>query len=74
MPILFKDLIAAKGVSATSLSKISGVPKTTVMSLSRGERSFKNITVENAIRITKALGSSVEEIYDAINGGNQSDE
>jgi len=61
--MLFKELLAAKNMSAYRLVILSGVPKTTIMSLTRGDRLFKNITVDNAIKIAKALDMSVEDIY-----------
>ena len=61
--ISFKELIESKGVSPWQLHKLSGVPLTSVVSVVRREREFKNITVENAIRIAAVLGMSVEEVH-----------
>ena len=59
----FKELITSKGMSPWQLHKLSGVPLTSVVSVVRREREFKNITVENAIRIAAVLGMSVEEVH-----------
>jgi len=61
--ISFKELIESKGVSPWQLHKLSGVPLTSVVSVVRREREFKNITVENAIRIAAVLKMSVEDIH-----------
>lgn len=60
----FKELIASRGISATKLAKVSGVSKTTITSLARGERSFNNIPVENAIKIANTLGLTIEGMVD----------
>lgn len=69
--MLFKELLESKKMSAYKLMSLSGVPKTTIMSLTRGDRLFKNITVDNAIKIAKALDMSVEDIYQLMYQQNQ---
>ena len=64
----FSEFVARRGFSITNLAKVSGVPLTTVASIARSERQFKNATVLNAIKIAAALGVAVEDIYLALYG------
>lgn len=60
------ELIRSRGFSITNLAKVSGVPLTTVATLARGEREFKNATVATALKLSQVLGLTVEEMYTAI--------
>lgn len=61
-------LIRSRGFSITNLAKVSGVPLTTVATLARGEREFKNATVATALKLSHELGLTIEEMYAAIYG------
>lgn len=62
----FTQVVRSRGFSITRLSVVSGVSLTTVSTLGRGEREFKNITVENATKMADALGLTVNELYSLI--------
>ena len=62
----FKTLIDELEISASKLAKLSGVSKTTITSLARGEREFKNLPVENAVKISHALCVRVDDILEIL--------
>lgn len=49
------------GLTQAELAKISGVSRTVIAQLESGVR--ENVTAETMLKISKALGKSVEEIF-----------
>ena len=56
------DLLKQKSISKYKLSKISGVPYTTVSEITTGKTNIKNCTGENLYRLAKALDVTVEDL------------
>lgn len=59
----FNDLMNEKGFNGNQLSIASGVAVMTVNDLKKGKTHFKKVNVETALKLSKALNMSVEEIY-----------
>jgi len=59
------DLLQEKNMSKYRLSKISGVPFTTVSEVTTGKIKIKNCTGETLYRLAKALGVTVEDLLAA---------
>ena len=53
------DLLEQKQMSKYKLSKVSGVPFTTVSEITTGKTKIKNCTGENLYRLAKALDVTV---------------
>jgi len=51
-----------RGLKASELAKLSGVPQSTISDLERGIRSGANLTVRNAERLCWALGISLDTL------------
>jgi DNA-binding Xre family transcriptional regulator len=56
------DLLEQKQMSKYKLSKVSGVPFTTVSEITTGKTKIKNCTGENLYRLAKALDVTVEDL------------
>ena len=56
------DILAQKNMTKYKLSKISGVPFTTVSEVTTGKTKIKNCTGETLYRLAKALEVSVEDL------------
>ena len=56
-----KEYRLEKKLTQTELAKISGVSRTVIAQLESGVRI--NVTVETMLKISKALGKSVEKIF-----------
>jgi DNA-binding Xre family transcriptional regulator len=56
------DLLEQKHISKYRLSKVSGVPYTTVSEITTGKTKIKNCTGENLYRLAKALDVTVEDL------------
>jgi transcriptional regulator with XRE-family HTH domain len=56
------DLLKQKNLTKYRLSKISGVPFTTVSEIAAGKTKIENCTGGNLYRIAKALGVTVEDL------------
>ena len=56
------SLLAQKNFSKYKLSKVSGVPFTTVSEITTGKTKIKNCTGENLYRIAKALDVTIEDL------------
>lgn len=56
-----KEYRLEKELTQTELAKISGVSRTVIAQLESGVR--VNVTVETMLKISKALGKSVEKIF-----------
>jgi DNA-binding Xre family transcriptional regulator len=56
------DLLAKKNMTKYKLSKVSGVPFTTISEITTGKTKIKNCTGENLYRLAKALGVTIEDL------------
>ena len=56
------DLLEQKQFSKYKLSKVSGVPFTTVSEITTGKTKIKNCTGENLYRLAKALDVTIEDL------------
>jgi transcriptional regulator with XRE-family HTH domain len=51
-----------RGLKASELAKLSGVPQSTISDIERGIRRADNLTVRNAERLAWALGISLDTL------------
>ena len=58
----FQSYLAKRNMSMYHLSKISGVPKTTVNDLCSGKSSVEGCNAKTVYLLAKALGCSMEEL------------
>lgn len=57
-----QSLIESKNMSKYNLSKVSGVPKTTVIDICSGKSSIENCNAKTVLKIARALDCTMEEI------------
>lgn len=57
-----QSLIDSKNISKYYLSKISGIPKTTVIDICSGKSSIENCNAKTVLKIARALDCTMEEI------------
>lgn len=57
-----QSLIESKNMSKYHLSKISGIPKTTVIDICSGKSSIENCNAKTVLKIARALDCTMEEI------------
>ena len=62
-----QTLLAEKNMTMYRLSKISGVPKTTVIDICSGKSSIDGCNAKTVLRLAKALGCSMEELMEIDN-------
>ena len=55
-------LLDQKNITKYHLSKISGVPKTTIIDICSGQSSIDRCSAKTVLQIAKALGCSMEDI------------
>lgn len=55
-------LIDSKNMSKYHLSKVGGIPKTTIIDICSGKTSIENCNAKTVLKIAKALGCTMEEI------------
>ena len=55
-------LLDQKNITKYHLSKISGVPKTTIIDICSGQSSIDRCSAKTVLKIAKALGCSMEDI------------
>ena len=55
-------LLDQKNITKYHLSKISGVPKTTIIDICAGKSSIDRCSAKTVFQIAKALGCSMEDI------------
>lgn len=60
----FRMLLQKKGYTPYKLNKEHGIPTNTVNDLCNGKTTFINIRVGTALKISKALKMTIEEIFD----------
>lgn len=59
---MLKKLRIAKGLTQQALSERSGVPLRTIQKYENGECNIENITLKMALKLSKALDVSVEDL------------
>ncbi|MFR5875267.1 MAG: helix-turn-helix domain-containing protein [Eubacterium sp.] len=57
-----QSMIESKNMSKYHLSKISGIPKTTVIDICSGKSSIENCNAKTVLKIARALDCTMEEI------------
>ncbi len=57
-----QTLLAEKDMTMYRLSKISGVPKTTVIDICSGKSSIGGCNADTVLRLSRALGCTMEEL------------
>lgn len=57
-----QELLNSKNMSKYQLSKISGVPKTTIMDICSGKSAVEKCSAKTIFQISKALDCSMEDI------------
>ena len=63
MLTILSEIMEKRGINANELAKVSGVPKSTVYNLVKGEVDPSKIYVDHIVKIAKALDVTVEELY-----------
>ena len=70
-----QTVLNERGMSMYRLSKLSGVPKTTVLDICAGRSSIESCNAKTVLLLSKALGCSMEELmaidtanYDSVTG------
>lgn len=59
-----RKLLEMRGMTAAGLSRVAGVPKTTVYGILNGNIKPENVTVSNFLALAHALGVTADELYD----------
>lgn len=60
----FRTLLNKKNITGYSLSKKSGIPYTTISDLLNNKTTIGNISLKNALSISKVLNINVEDLLD----------
>lgn len=68
-----QNLLDSKNITKYQLSKISGIPKTTVIDICLGKTSIHKCNAITVQKIAKALNCSMEDIMELENGGYNSE-
>ena len=58
----FVDLLNQKNITVYKLSKLSGVPKTTIFDISSGKTNIIDCTGRNLLALSKTLNVSIEDL------------
>lgn len=58
----FQSLLEQKNISKYQLSKISGVPKTTLIDICSGRSSIERCSAKTVLLLAKALGCTMEDL------------
>lgn len=59
---MLKELRIERGLTQQALSDLSGVPLRTIQKYENGECNIENITLKMALKLSKALEISVEDL------------
>ena len=62
-----KEVAKAQGTNIKKVSEICGVPASTLYSISRGDTNLENVGVVHFMKISRALGMTVEELFGIMN-------
>lgn len=65
-----QTLLADRNMTMYGLSKISGIPKTTVIDICTGKSSIENCNAKTVMLLSKALDCTMEEIMQAADSNN----
>lgn len=65
--MFFKTLLNNKNISKYQLSKISGVPNSTINDIYSGKTSIENCSAKTIYKLSKALDCTMEQIYNLEN-------
>ena len=60
--VTFEELLLKKDFTVYKLSKISGVPRTTIFDISSGKTNIMDCTGKNLLYLSKALNVSIEDL------------
>lgn len=69
-----QTLLDSKKMSKYHLSKISGIPKTTIIDICSGKSSIENCSAKTIFKISQALHCTMEEIFQLDNTNYYSEE
>lgn len=58
----FGDLLINNNLTVYKLSKVSGVPKTTIFDISSGKSNILDCSGRNLLKLSKCLGVSIEDL------------
>ena len=62
MKMTMQSILREKNMSMYRLSKISGVPKTTVIDICSGKSDIEGCTAKTVMQLSRALGCTMEEL------------
>ena len=68
LKMTLQNLLNSENITKYQLSKISGVPKTTVIDIRSGKTSIQKCNAKTVQQIAKALNCSMEDIMELENG------
>ena len=57
-------LLKERNISKYRLSKLSGVPKTTIMDICAGRSDIERCSARTVLQLARALGCTMEELMD----------
>jgi plasmid maintenance system antidote protein VapI len=60
----FQDMLDKKGISKYKLSKITGIPKTTIIDICSGRSDIEKCSARTVKQLAMGLGCTMEEIMD----------
>lgn len=64
----FRSLLESKKISGYKLAKLTGIPQPTISMWVSGHNNFRNSTMDNSIKVAKALGMTVEQMDEELEG------
>lgn len=64
----FRSLLESKKISGYKLAKLTGIPQPTISMWVSGHNNFRNSTMDNSIKVAKALGMTVEQLNEELEG------
>lgn len=59
-----RELRKRAGMTQVKLAKETGIPQTVISRYERGTQSIHNMTLDNALRLSRALGCRPDELTD----------
>ena len=64
----FRSLLESKKISGYKLAKLTGIPQPTISMWVSGHNNFRNSTMDNSIKVAKALRMTVEQLNEELEG------
>lgn len=58
-----KELARSRGTNLKRVAELSGIPASTLYAISSGDTNLDNVGISTFIKVSDALGMSVEELY-----------